>query len=94
MSNSETRFDGDTIEPEKDNIRLESQLYRVKELMSDSEWRSLFEIKNELVSRGKNCSEAGISARLRDLRKDKFGGHTVNRRRRESGTFEYQLILK
>jgi len=40
------------------------------------------------------ASEGGVSARLRDFRKEKFGSHTVNRRRKAGGgTFEYQLIV-
>lgn len=33
-----------------------------------------------------------ISARLRDFRKEKFGSHIVNRRRVDSGLFEYQVL--
>jgi hypothetical protein len=39
--------------------------------------------------------QASISARLRDFRKKKYGGHTVLRRRlgEGRGTWEYQLVL-
>lgn len=39
--------------------------------------------------------EASISARLRDFRKTKYGGHTVLRRRKYGigmGTWEYRLV--
>lgn len=38
-------------------------------------------------------SEAGISARIRDLRKPKYGGRTVDKRRRskDSDLWEYRL---
>lgn len=36
---------------------------------------------------------ASISARLRDLRKPKFGGYVVERRRRTVGTWEYRVSL-
>jgi len=82
-------FDGATFDAQKDYVRLKGQLAAVYEVMSDGCWRTLSEIKNLVGG-----SEAGISARLRDLRKQKFGSHRVNRRRREhaNGLWEYQLI--
>src|SRR5688572_21462666 len=79
-------FDGKTFDPAKDEIRLSGQLARVYNCMSDGCWRTLTEIR--AICRG---SEAGISARLRDLRKTRWGSHVVNRRRREGGLHEYQL---
>src|SRR5215813_5548728 len=83
-------FDGATYEPEHDQERLAGQLARVLNLMRDGRWRSLREIAEAV-----HGSEAGVSARLRDLRKKDFGQHTVNRRargKRDKGHFEYQLI--
>jgi hypothetical protein len=37
--------------------------------------------------------EASISARLRDFRKEQFGKHVVERRRRSQGQWEYRLIV-
>src|SRR3990167_2538802 len=70
--------------------RLDKLLLRVKKAMVDGQWRTLREIV-ELAG----GSEAGVSARLRDLRKEGFGNHTVNRNRRGPGLglYEYQLIL-
>jgi hypothetical protein len=79
-------FDGKTIEPQ-DTKRLEGQYARVFKLMSDGEWRTLSEIQEACGG-----SEAGVSARLRDFRKPRNGSHTVNRRRRAGGLFEYELI--
>lgn len=82
-------FDGATYEPPLDRERLTGQLRRVYELMRDARWRTLTEIRE--VAGG---SEAACSARLRDLRKARFGGHTVERRRRgdgRAGLFEYRL---
>lgn len=84
---TELNFDGPTYEPEKDQERLSGQFARVKELMLDGAWRSLAEIA--AVVEG---SEAGVSARLRDLRKERFGGYTVNRRRVAGGLFQYQMV--
>ena len=85
-------FDGATIDPQLDAARLETLLGKVSELMYDGAWRTLAEIRD--VTGG---SEAGISARLRDLRKRKFGGHLVERRRRgdpKAGLFQYRLIWR
>lgn len=84
-------FDGKTFEKEKDASRLRCQLEVVFHFMRDAAWRSLAEISERT-----GCPEASISARIRDLRKVKFGGHTVNRRRRHIegiyGVWEYQLV--
>ena len=80
-------FDGATVEA-VDRERLMGQLAHVLALMSDGKWRTLKEIA------GEKYSEAGVSARLRDLRKAKWGSYTVDRRRRgevKSGLFEYMV---
>lgn len=84
-------FDGSTYQSEYDNKRLHSLLDRVKELMSDGKYRTLAEIKSIVGG-----SEGGVGARLRDLRKAKFGAYVLNTRRRGSpynGLWEYQLLL-
>lgn len=84
-----TLFDGRTFEPHHDAIRLSGQLARVRDLMSDQRWRTLAEIVDAVGG-----SEAGVSARLRDLRKSRFGGFTVDRRRRgapSAGLWEYRV---
>lgn len=79
-------FDGRTYDPALDQRRLEKLLGRVWALMCDGQWRTLGEIA-ALVG----GSEAGISARLRDLRKPQFGEYVVDRRRRDGGLFEYRV---
>ena len=83
-------FDGDTFDQQHDGKRLGTLLESVRRLMADSEWRTLSEIRKK-IGRG---SEASLSARLRDLRKPKFGGLTVERRRRGDpslGLWEYRV---
>lgn len=85
------KFDGDTYSSNEDKERLSNQLNKVKELMSDGKWRTINQIKDSVGG-----SEAGISARLRDLRKERFGGYVVSRRRygvKSYGLWEYQLVL-
>ena len=92
------RFDGATIVAEWDSERLTGQLRAVWQLMGDGQWRTLDGIAHA-VRRVPGCeraTEASISARLRDLRKPRFGAHTVERRRRGdpvAGCFEYRLVL-
>jgi len=83
-------FDGLTYVRDFDHARLTGQLRRVATLMRDGTWRTLDEIR---VATG-DRSSASISARLRDLRKTKFGGFNVQRRSRGGrihGLFEYRL---
>lgn len=82
-------FDGKTYEAPLDYERLGRQLLAVLSVVKDGRWRTLSEVAAETGE-----PEASISARLRDLRKEKFGGHTVERRRRgeeKRGLFEYRL---
>jgi hypothetical protein len=82
-------FDGESI-MQIDTARLAGQLARVYSLMVDGRYRTLSEIA---VQTG--CLETSASARLRDFRKAKFGGHTVLPRRVEGvqGLYEYKLVL-
>jgi hypothetical protein len=79
-------FEGETYDPALDQPRLSSQLWKVWALMSDGQWRTLRMIA--IVVEG---SEAGVSARLRDLRKRRFGHYLVERRRVAGGLWEYRL---
>lgn len=86
-----TAIDGATFEPEQDDMRLTGQMRRVYALMRDGRWRTLHEI-----SAATCCLETAASARLRDFRKPRFGGHSVELRRvpGRRGLFEYRLVLK
>ena len=88
-SKARPAFDGATYDSAHDGSRLSACLARVHALLSDGKWRTLAEIR--AVAGG---SEAGVSARLRDLRKPKFGGRQIDRRRRgnpDSGLWEYRM---
>jgi len=86
-------FDGTTFDFDQDFVRLKCALERVAHLMQDGRPRTLKQIA---VACG--CSEAGASARLRDLRKSKFqavfGKADVNSERFEGGLWKYQVIFK
>ena len=82
----EYQFDGETIEASRDNARLTVQLNEVRRLMVPGDWWTLAEL-----ARATGYPEASISARLRDLRKPKFGGYTVERQYVERGLFRYRV---
>jgi hypothetical protein len=82
-------FDGATYNPSLDHIRLTGQLKRVYDVMSDGCWRSL-----QVLAYKAQAPEGSCSARLRDLRKDKFGAFQVDKKRLNDGLWLYQLIVE
>jgi len=80
------QFDGVTFDQAEDGPRLTTQLDRVRELMSDGRWHSLRWLADAVGG-----SEAGVSARIRDLRKVRFGARTVDRKRIDGGLWMYRL---
>lgn len=92
MNQLALEFDGRTYQPEHDRERLNSQLRRVFDTMEDGLWRTLAEI-----SEATGDPQASVSARIRDLRKVKFGGFSVDKRRRGEpmvGLWEYRLVTE
>jgi hypothetical protein len=81
-------FSGITYNKKKDGARMRSQLDRVRKIMSDGKWFTLDELS--ALCGG---SVASISARIRDLRKSKFGGHAMQGRRipQMNGLWEYRM---
>ncbi len=82
-----TTFDGETFDEAIDGKRLGVQLTAVRQhMLHASHWLSL-----KQIALATGFPEASISARLRDLRKNKFGALDVEKRRRqpEGGTWEY-----
>lgn len=88
MVDQHVHFDGSTYDPDLDWARLTKQLDRVRAYMLSSGWRSLREIELAL-----GHPQASISARLRDLRKEKFGGYTVKHRRRTGTDGEWEYLV-
>lgn len=79
-------FGGSTFDEQRDGARLRTQLSRVRDFMSDGEWRTLAEIAGAA-----HGSEAAVSARLRDLRRPKHGGHVILRKFKQLGLWQYQM---
>lgn len=87
--NFNQRFNGPDYVPEFDKARLTGQIERIYKTMIDGKWRTLEEIQAATGD-----PQASISAQLRHLRKERFGSHTVEKRRRgepSHGLFEYKL---
>jgi hypothetical protein len=82
------------MNPDLDNKLQREQVW---ELMKDGRWRTLFQIKHLLGTKGgRHYGECSISARLRDFRKHSYGGFTVERRRAEHATgrlYEYRIVV-
>lgn len=87
MSLWDWAFDGDTYSGERDGGRLFAQLVRVRLILSDGEWHTLPEL-----SATTGDPEASVSARIRDLRKRKWGSRIVLREYAGHGLWRYRLV--
>jgi hypothetical protein len=82
------RFDGPDLTPE-DTPRLATQLEAVRDFMTDGRFHTLTEI-----AAAAKCTTQSASARIRDLRKSRFGGHKVERRRiADTAVYQYRLAV-
>lgn len=77
--------DGDTFDPARDTDRLNRQALDVFHAIQDGAWHTL-----EYLSQTTGHPEASISARLRDLRKARFGSHIVERMHIGNGLHVYR----
>lgn len=82
-------FDGATYQPSKDRKRLNRQYQAVWDAMADGRWYTLQDLHNAT-----GYPEASISARMRDFRKPRNGGHDVEHRRGDAGVWFYRLIIR
>lgn len=85
----QSAYDGATYKPKRDHGRLAQQSGAVFDAMKDGQWRTLAQI-----AAFADAPEPSVSARLRDMRKAKFGGHTVERKYVDRGLFQYRLIVR
>jgi hypothetical protein len=81
------RFSGETFDPAQDGDRLSAQYDRVYALMCDEQWRTLDQIAVHV-----GAPTHSVSARLRDMRKARFGSHEVSKVRVSKGLYKYRLI--
>lgn len=80
--------DGQTYVHARDGQRLAAQHARVFEFLRYGGWHTL-----EAISEATGAPEASVSARLRDLRKPRFGAHRIEREYVRRGLFRYRLIV-
>lgn len=84
-------FDGATATT-ADTPRLNGQLQAVYDTMSDGQWYSIENLSQKVAQATKKpVSQTSISARIRDLRKAKFGGYNVERQKVSDGLYEYRI---
>jgi hypothetical protein len=79
-------FDGDDYQPDRDKPRLTGQIKEVFSLISDQEWHTV-----RRIAAITGHPEPSVSAQLRNLRKERFGGHTIEREYRGSGLYVFRL---
>lgn len=81
------KFNGSDYNDARDGDRLKGQLLRVYQFMRGGGWHSLKDIAD-----GTGDPEASISAQLRNLRKPRFGGHTIEKTYQGNGLYIYRMI--
>lgn len=75
------------------NLNPKSLCAVVKEIMLLNEWCTLYFLQAEVQRKtGERHSDSTVSARVRDLRKLKYGGYVIERRPKEnSDSWEYKI---
>ena len=88
MTQTQLDFDGDHYDPIMDRERLTGQMKDVYDCIKNNKWWTVDELHSAT-----GHPHASISAQLRNMRKDRFGGIEVTGRYR-SGTriFEYKIF--
>ena len=76
-------FDGRTYDPQLDEGRLSAQLLRVMGFMRDGQEWTYDGLKKMMP----DASVASIAARIRDLRKHRFGGFHIETKRGKPSKF-------
>ncbi len=98
MSTRAPHFDGPEYQPELDFVRLSGQIQAIRDFMlAQSAWLTLPEICAGLRTQhpGSGFPENSVQAQLRHLRKPRFGGYEVGKRRRGDGgrgLFEWRVF--
>jgi hypothetical protein len=70
-----------------DRKRLKSQRSGVWNILRDHRWHPLTIFKQKVKG-----SDSSITARIRDARKKKYGGHIIQCARDAAGVYRYRLV--
>ena len=85
----DAEYDGSDYDDSRDRERLAGQTLRVFNAMQAGGWLTL-----EQLARATGDPPTSVSAQLRHLRKEKFGGHTVEKTHLGKGLYQYRLIVR
>lgn len=87
------RFDSGIELTKADHVRLGAQIKRVLAVLQEGGWWSVPEIKTRIWSKyGIEDPETSISAQIRNLKKERHGEHTVERRSEGRGFYRFRLV--
>lgn len=70
-----------------ESARLDSLRERIRECLRSGGWWTLRELETVVGGHG-----TGVSAKLRDLRKPRYGGHTIEAERVCAGLWRYRMV--
>lgn len=86
------RFDsGVTLTPE-DHVRLGAQIARVKAVLETGRWYTVPDLQDAIWEHFRvRDPENSLQAQIRNLRKPKHGGHTIERKR-EGNCWYFRLM--
>jgi|TARA_B100000586_G_scaffold265245_1_gene236684 hypothetical protein len=87
MEQTQIHFDGVTYDPKLDYTRLTTQLGKIYNLLNTGRWFTLRQLADLI-----KAPEASVSARIRDLRKPKFGEHNIEHERLSNGVWRYRMV--
>lgn len=81
--------DGQTYNHARDGQRLAAQHQRVLAALRNGSWWTLASLSEQTGD-----PEASVSARLRDLRKPRFGSYLIEREYVRRGLWRYRLVKR
>ena len=86
LGDASVYFDGESYDRNRGKARLSTLMSRVKAIMWSGNWFTLRTLAEQCKG-----AEASVSARIRDLRKERFGGYEVERKHLLDGVWVYRL---
>ncbi len=87
MIQESLRFDGNDYVHSRDSSRLTGQIQRIYNTIQNGNWFTLGELADLT-----GAPEASISAQLRNLRKQRFGNHIIEKKHLDNGLYSYRLV--